>query len=845
MFAHERFEAQAATAGDAVAVRFQEASWTYRELNARANQLARALLARSIGAEGRVVVCLEPGFEIIVALLALLKVGAVYVPVDPAYPLARIAAMLEDTRPALILSTSGVASRLAFSETETLCLDSSARELANESAENLRLSVQGEQTAYIYYTSGTTGVPKGVMASQANLQSYLALAQGRYGFGSADVMPALARFSFSISMFELLSPLIAGGTLWVLEREHVLDLARLSQTLQQVTAFHAGPSLLRGLLRHIRHHYQDYSAFARVRHASSGGDMVPVEVLSWLREIFENAEVFVIYGCSEISCMGCTYPVPRDEPLSKTYVGAPFEAVAVRVVDDELRSLEPDAVGEVLFAGPGVVKGYLNRPELTREKFIYLDGVRFYRTGDQGRFNHEGYLELVGRSDFQVKLRGMRVELGEIEHHLRRAPGVENGVVSARELGDGEKSLVAYVVNDGSSGGDAAARVSAIRAYLAQQLPEYMVPVSYVELPALPLNHNMKIDRRALPDPPRTIARAEAAAAAAAREPVTTTERRLAAIWASLLAVEGVALDDNFFELGGHSLLALQLILRVEQELGVTLTGIELLRESLGVQATICEQRARGGPLSSVTPTASTRVEPLELFYFGAGQRLFGALHGRPEPALGLAALICAPLGHEYLRAHFILQRLARQLGKAGVPALRFDYYGCRDSLGESDEATCSDWARDIVAAHGELQRRSGARRVIAIGARLGATLLSSVASGLELHKLVFWDPVLRGEEHHRQLRRAQRQYERAHAPPQLRLRSWRRGNAGELLGFGLSPLALRELDALVLAPSVAAAPKVATLTTDCGWLDVHHLEDMLPDCGISRRLLELALETS
>jgi amino acid adenylation domain-containing protein len=843
MFAHERFEAQVAAASDAVAVRFQDSSWTYGELNAHANQLARALLARSVGPEARVVVCLEPGFEIVVSLLALLKVGAVYVPVDPAYPSARIEAMLEDTRPALILSTSGLATRLAFPRAETLCLDGSARELADQRAENLQLSLQAEQTAYIYYTSGTTGVPKGVMASQANLQSYLALAQGRYGFGRADVMPALARFSFSISMFELLSPLIAGGTLLVLEREHVLDLARLSQTLQQVTAFHAGPSLLRGLLRHIRHHYQDLSAFARVRHASSGGDMVPVEVLSWLREIFVNAEVFVIYGCSEISCMGCTYPVPRGQPLSKTYVGSAFEGVAVRVVDDELRSLGPDAVGEVLFAGPGVVKGYLNRPELTHEKFVYLDGTRFYRTGDHGRFNRDGYLELLGRSDFQVKLRGVRVELGEIEHHLRRAPGVENGVVSARELGDGEKSLVAYVVSDGSGGVDVAARASAIRAYLAQQLPEYMVPVSYVELPALPLNHNMKIDRRALPDPSRAITRA--AEAPAAREPVTTTEQRLAAIWAGLLAVDGVALDDNFFELGGHSSLALQLILRVEQELGVTLTGIELLRESLEVQAAICEQRAHGGPVRAATPAAGARVEPLELFYFGAGQRLFGALHGRPEPAAGLAALICAPVGHEYLRAHFILQRLARQLGKAGVPALRFDYYGCRDSLGESDEATCSGWARDIVAAHDELQRRSGASRVIAIGARLGATLLTSVASGLDFHKLVLWDPVLRGAEHHRQLRRAQRQYQRTHAPPQLRLPSWRRRTTQALLGCELAPPALRELDALVLEPSVAIAPKVRTLTTDCGWLDLQHLEDMLPDCGISRQLLELALETS
>jgi acyl carrier protein len=326
---------------------------------------------------------------------------------------------------------------------------------------------------------------------------------------------------------------------------------------------------------------------------------------------------------------------------------------------------------------------------------------------------------------------------------------------------------------------------------------------------------------------------------------VTTTEQRLAAIWASLLAVDGVALDDNFFELGGHSLLALQLILRVEQELGATLTGIELLRESLEMQAAICQQRARGGPVAAAAPAVSARVEPLELFHFGERQRLFGALHGGPAAA-GLAALICAPVGHEYLRAHFILQRLARQLGMAGVPALRFDYYGCRDSLGESDEGTCSGWARDIVAAHGELQRRTGATRVVAIGARLGGTLLSRVASELGLHKIVLWDPIFRGAEHHRQLRRAQRQYQRGHAPPQLRLPAWpHRAGAQELLGCTLSPRAVRELDALVLEPGFAHAPEVKNLTTSCGWLDLQHLEDMLPDCGISRQLLALALEPS
>jgi hypothetical protein len=209
-----------------------------------------------------------------------------------------------------------------------------------------------------------------------------------------------------------------------------------------------------------------------------------------------------------------------------------------------------------------------------------------------------------------------------------------------------------------------------------------------------------------------------------------------------------------------------------------------------------------------------------------------------------LAALICAPVGPEYVRAHFILQRLARQLGKAGVPTLRFDYYGCRDSLGDSHEATCSGWARDIVAAHAELQRKSGATRVVAIGARLGGTLLSRVAGGLNLHRIVLWDPILRGADHHRQLRRAQQQYQRSHALPRLRWPSWRRrGDRQELLGCVLSSRALRELDGLVLEPSIVEASRSKRLTSSCDWLDLTHLEDMLPDSGISRQLLQLALD--
>jgi amino acid adenylation domain-containing protein len=832
--AHEQFERHAAARPDATAVRFRDARLSYAELNARANQLARFVASRGVTREDRVVVCVEPGFEIAVALLAILKAGAVYVPIDPSYPVARIQVMLEDTAPSLLLTHSDLAGKLELAGLELVQLDRQQAELESLETHNLKVSCAPEQTAYVYYTSGTTGVPKGVMASQANLASYIGSAQERYGFSSSDIGPALARYSFSISMFELLSPLVAGGTLLILERAHILDFARLSRTLTEVTFFHAGPSLLRGLLKYIKRHHSDVSAFAGVRHASSGGDMVPVEVLEGLRDVFVNAEVFVIYGCSEISCMGCTYPVPRDVPLHKTYVGKPFEGTTVRVVDDELRPVASGVVGEVLFAGPGVVKGYLNRPELTAEKLVELDGQRFYRTGDRGRFNDDGLLELLGRSDFQVKLGGMRIELGEVEHHLRRAPGVENGVVVAREVNDGEKMLVAYVVRSPDAESDSAIRSALVRRYLVAQLPDYMVPSLYVELSALPLNHNMKIDRKALPelDP----GSCHAPAAPVRRDPQSPTEQSMAALWRRTLGVERVGLDDNFFDLGGTSMLALQLLVAIDAELGVTLTGIEILREPLEMLAELCDRRS-GRTNGQRTHLASPDGDTFELFHFGPQQSLYGVLHTAPSAAPSHAVLICAPVGHEYVRSHFILQRLARTLAAQGTPVLRFDYYGCQDSLGDATEAGPGRWQRDIIDAYQELGRRARTARISALGVRLGATLLAEVAQQLELQNIVFWDPIERGAAYHAELRSAHRRYMRQSALVPVELSGWRGGGHHELLGATYTRAALNELCALALQPLPALPCRVSKLKSDCDWLDLVHLEDMLPDRGISKTL--------
>ena len=865
-FVHQSFEAHCLAKPQATAVRCRDQTLSYAQLNARANQLAHFLMAQGIGVDDAVVVCVEPGLEIAIALLAILKAGAVYVPLDPTYPQLRIRAILDDTRPKLVLTRSNLLDRLGLDGLKHFAFDHHAALVDGLATANPALHVDASQTASVYYTSGTTGKPKGVMASQANVRAYIQLAQERYAIDARDIMPAIARFSFSISMFELMSPLAAGGTLLVLERDHVLDLERLARTLQDVTFFHAGPSLLKNLLAHIKRQCNDFQAFSGVRHASSGGDMIAPEVLESLKQVFTDAEVFVIYGCSEISCMGCTYPVPRNATLTRTFVGRPFDNVTVKLLDAHLNQLPAGIVGEIFFAGAGVVKGYLHRPELTAEKFIDIQGERFYRTGDMGRLSEDGWLEILGRNDFQINVRGMRIEIGEVEVHLRKAPGVRDAVVMAKTAPSGEKLLVAYFVPDFDRAAPRPAeRAAAIRRHMVDHVPDYMVPATYVELEALPLNHNMKIDRRALPE--LVPAQQRSAGAAQLREPETGTERQLAALWQRLLEIGQVGLGDNFFELGGQSLNAMEFVVAVKKDLGAELGGMEVLRESLEVLAALCDQR-----LGNQAPDVTQRERPrnatdrIEIFHFGPQRSLYGALHWPAFEGFEHAheaVLVCAPVGHEHVRSHFILNRLGRQLAAQGVPVLRFDYFGCGDSLGESVEAGCERWQRDIVDATHELQQRTGAERIIGVGVRLGATLLSNTLGRVNLSSLVLWDPIGEGINFYAEMVEMQRRY--VLGTQHLRLgRAPRRTLAAvELLGATYSPGAVRQLQALALAAAPSGLPTQWLITSqpqqqrglyqsligtsrhnhieqldfDCGWNAIAQMSEVLPDVGISRAL--------
>lgn len=556
MLIHKYIEAHAVHQPDSLAVRFRQSKLTYAQLNQQVNQLAYYLNSLGIVSEDRVAVCLEPSLEVAVSLLAILKSGHIYVPLDPNYPLERLTTILTEIKPKVLITQSHLIPKLEALGEHIFCIDQNLQAIQSLPLENIENKIALNQTAYIIYTSGTTGIPKGVMVSHSNLLHYILTSRQTYGFHCQDVMPAIARFTFSISLFELLSPLVAGGTLLILDRDCILDFERMTQILEKVTVIHAGPSLLRSLLTYIEKKQLQPQKFQSLRHVSTGGDMIPVDILERMKKIFQYAEIFVIYGCSEASCMGCTYLVPQEGSIVKSLVGQPFKNVSIRLYDESQNLVPVGTAGEIYIGGSGVAQGYLYREELTQSMFVEMDGVRFYRTGDIGRYDGDGHLEVLGRSDFQVKLRGIRIELNEIETILRQAPGVQNGVVTSCKLGSREKGLVAYVVLEPGK-----EFIVEVRHFLQKKLPDYMLPTIFMELDALPLTPNGKLDRRALPVPDTTNIQLGNNFVV----PRNLREQIIADIWIDVLGVKKIGIYDNFFRLGGSSLLATQLISRCNQ----------------------------------------------------------------------------------------------------------------------------------------------------------------------------------------------------------------------------------------------------------------------------------------
>ncbi|WP_371476527.1 amino acid adenylation domain-containing protein [Kitasatospora sp. NBC_00315] len=551
----ELFAAQVARTPDAPAVTCGDTTLSYAELDARSDRLAAALTAWGAGPETLVGIAARRSAELLVAQLAVLKAGAGYLPLDVEYPRERLEFVLADARPVLVLATEDAAALVPQAGVPVRTLQEAE---ATDSAAKPAGPVAVSNLAYVMYTSGSTGTPKGVAVTHADI---VALATDRQ-FAGADRVLVHSSQAFDASTFEVWAPLLSGG-LAVVAPPGEIDAVELHALIAAhgLNAMWLPVGLFAAVID------QDPACLAGLERLWVGGDAVPVATLGQLWEHCPDIRVTNGYGPTETTTFAVTHPFSPTEDLSAgTPIGRPLDGMRAYVLDDNLTPVPPGVVGELYLAGAGLARGYLHRPALTASRFVAAAvggaGERLYRTGDLARWTRDGRIVYVGRNDTQVKVRGFRVEPGEIESALTAHPAVAQSVVLARETGtaDGSKQLVAYVVPDTAAepGEDLAA---ALRSALGEQLPAYMVPAAFVVLDRLPLTVNGKIDRAALPDP-------MFAATGEYRAPRTEQEQRLAEIFAEVLEVDRVGIDDDFFLLGGHSLRATRLVGRVRRALG-------------------------------------------------------------------------------------------------------------------------------------------------------------------------------------------------------------------------------------------------------------------------------------
>ncbi len=600
------FAAQAARTPEATAWKGESWTLTFAELDARSNRLAHHLRGMGIGAEDLVGIHLERTADLPIAVLGVLKSGAGYLPLDLSHPADRRAFMLEDAGAAAVITQQSLLTSLPDSGIPRLCLESLP---SLPSLPSLVPSVTPESRAYVIYTSGSTGLPKGVEISHRSLANFLRVMRGLFPMSPGDTLPALATIAFDISMLEIFVPMLAGGTTALLSTETVRDgllLARALDAMRPAPAVIQGtPSTWRMLLE---------SGWRGAPESSLATTAEPLSRDFADRLLPLGRELWNLYGPTEVTVWATAWKASPEGPIS---VGRPYGEARVYLLDRTFAPVPLGATGEVWIGGLGLARGYFRRPALTAERFVPdplsgEPGARLYRTGDLARLRPDGLLDHLGRIDFQVKLRGHRIELGEIEATLRRHPAVSEAVVLLREDRPGDQRLTAYLALVPETAAPTAPSVTDLRQALAERLPDYMVPAAYVFLPALPVNANGKVDRKALAAIRPEGGGAEDTPRVAPRTPV---EEMLAALWAEVLEVEDVGAFDDFFDLGGHSLLATQLVMRIRDAFGVELPLRALFQAPILAAQAERVEKARGGEQSArsqpIRPSPRDRDLPL------------------------------------------------------------------------------------------------------------------------------------------------------------------------------------------------------------------------------------------
>ncbi|GJL56403.1 MAG: hypothetical protein NPIRA02_35350 [Nitrospirales bacterium] len=598
---HQLFEVQASESPDRLAIQYDRESLTYRELNTRADQLSRTLQQVGVGPDQTVALCVDRSLDMVVGLLAILKAGGAYVPIDPSYPEERIAFMLTDAQVTVLLSQERLQTACSAFHGAVVHVDSGAVVRTDESVGCVHDRVMPENLAYMIYTSGSTGRPKGVMVSHRNACQFLAAMEQQLLLSPDDVLLAETSLSFDIALLELFLPLMVGAKVVLADKEAMQDGFRLRDLLESSNA-----TVMQGTPATWRMLQSAGWTGSPTLTVLCGGESLPFDLAEWLEA--RNAKLWNLYGPTETTVWSTSHRVePVNSPIS---IGRAIANAVIYLLSPSLDVVPIGVPGEIYIGGEGVARGYWHRPELTAERFVpdplfRCAGQRLYRTGDRGRWRADGTIEFLGRADRQVKVRGYRIELEEIERHLVACPSVAQAVVDVRDDVAGRQQLIGYVVlRDPMSG-------HGLSEFLKTTLPDYMVPSGFVVLEALPLTPNGKVDRQALSQ-----AEMRQVNVMNGSTPQTATQRLLADVWRDVLGVPHVGLHDNFFALGGDSILSIQVISRLRQQ-GVRVSPRQLFQhQTIAELATVADAMPADGSGDQEPVEGEVPLSPIQHWFF-------------------------------------------------------------------------------------------------------------------------------------------------------------------------------------------------------------------------------------
>lgn len=760
--------------------------FSYLELHQKSNRLANYLQEQGVSKGDWVALCLERNEHMVVAIIALMKLGVTYVPLDPAYPAERVAYIIDHAKASVVISQSNFLETLPVHDGTNICMDVIADQLAQQSVEKPdTAALRAEDLIYVIYTSGSTGKPKGVRLEHINVANFLSTMAQTPGLKSDDRLVAVTTLSFDIAVLELMLPLTVGACVIIASREQTTDAEALQalMTAEKCTVLQATPATWRMLFQGGWQGQDDLKALV-------GGEALPRDLAMQLAAC--TAQLWNMYGPTETAIWSTCEQVTTD--TSAIYIGKPIGNTQVYILDENGHLAPVGLAGELLIGGDGVCAGYHQRDDLSKEVFIrdiFSDkpDAKLYRTRDRVKLHPDGRLEYLERMDNQVKVRGYRIELGEIESVLGAQEGVNDCAVLAREDSPGDVRLVAYVCTDSDRMDERALSLG-----LRQQLPVFMQPQYYVLMPSMPRTPNGKLDRKALPAPQAQSGEDKNNLIL----PRTDTEKWVSTQWTELVGVEGIGVDDNFFGLGGHSLLAMRFISASRKKFKGSISLRMLLSDTLAQISVTLNPTDQADEPVNTEPTAQRTG--LTAYYAEPEKgNIYCAYHapaGDASPQR--AVLIAQSLGHEYQRGHRALQELAVALSKSGCAVLRFDYRNTGDSPGESNQLNLAQLQGDLSSATDELCRLSGCESVDVLSIRVGSLLVGSVSdSRWKTH--FAWDPVLCGAAHHQLLKNLHaeslRDWDRY-----LSLRSARGSAVDEYIGYEYPDALMAELTSLEAA---------------------------------------------